>query len=165
MEIRPGLNPSIIGAIDEMEIDKLIFKVITIIHSSKSIAEISNDESDYRECLKERYAISEMILSLTSLAIIMRNKIENMSKFENGNVGQISNDLMKNEYEALLFKDACNKIIHSKILNVDMKCIFNKNCWYLNPQLHCYGEYRKVQWVADIDIEKYCENIYKLTLL
>ncbi len=164
MEISPGLNPALIGAIDEIEIDKIIFKIITILHSSRSIAESASGESDYRECLKERFAISELILGLTSLAIIMRNKIENMDAYENNIVGNISKDLMLNKYEPMKFKDACDKIIHSKRLNVDMKCILNKNCWYLNPEIHCYGEHRKLAWTAILNIEKYCENIYKLTL-
>lgn len=165
MEIRPSLNSALIGSIDEMEIDKLLFKILTIIHSSKSMAESASGESDYRECLKERFATSEMMLGITTLAIIMRNKIENMLKYTNDIVGKITSNNEKLDYKPLYFKDACDKIIHAKVLNIEMECIYSKNCWYLLPNIHCYGTLRNQKWNVVIDIEKYCENIYKLTLL
>jgi hypothetical protein len=57
----------------------------------------------------------------------------------------------------LNLREACNKIIHAKLINFDMARRRDWHARYFNPKIYLYGERGKQEWKAEVDIIRFVE--------
>lgn len=57
----------------------------------------------------------------------------------------------------LSVREACNKIIHAKLINFDVSREDQWRSRHLNPIIYLYGEQRKSDWKAELDVIKWVE--------
>jgi hypothetical protein len=72
--------------------------------------------------------------------------------------GTITKNLLKPlENGGLGLRDACNKIIHARKVEFDFGTT-ESGLQYLNPYIYLEGTERKIPWVANLDIVKFCRE-------
>lgn len=118
---------------------------------------ISQNDGDPLTKLQLRYAEDEIIHLLVGTAVSNRLQLEHMHhlrtntdemSFEvvDGNCGTLDRDLNKAHEEPLMFREACNKIIHAESIEMLDASL---------PFLRLYGRKNGRQWMAMVEVIEY----------
>ncbi len=75
-------------------------------------------------------------------------------------VGRLYSDQEKPENKDLIFREACNKIIHSDHINFDITDVSTVYAGYLNPKVYLYGSLGEQHWKAEVDIYEFVKEAY-----
>ncbi len=160
MEFKTNGNPWINGyPIHECYslLEQKAFHLLSIVNASEK----SNALIDLKQNLVSVYEFSEISRILLECAVQIRNEIDLnqevcKSKYScTSVVGKLFSDLKKNPYSDtdLTFREACNKIIHSKHINFDLEnAISLKEYDSLNKIIYLYGDHFNKNWKVELDV-------------
>ena len=107
--------------------------------------------------------LSEISRLLVSIAVISRNCMDHdgwqevkMPGLPDNVVGTFCSDI-ENEAseEPLIFREACNKVIHGNNINFEANQDTDYKTQYLLPTIYLYGEKQGTNWKATLDIPKF----------
>jgi hypothetical protein len=112
------------------------------------------------ERLRGRFERSEASRRLIGLAAALRNVMDSWPRPKRdgvncgaGEVGVLTPDLSHPKArETLLFREACNKVIHSDRIHFDVRRSGGEAPPSLRPVVHLYGTHNKLPWKAEIHI-------------
>ena len=141
-------------------IDLEIYQLACVFAASNELYKLSNQYSSFKS-LVEIFELSEVSKKLISLAITLRNIIENrQTDTTHKIVGSWIKDIEKtDELKPLNLREACNKIIHA--LDVEF-FETNQEEMILNWKVRLFGSHNKKKWQADIDIKNFLECAFQL---
>lgn len=148
----PPWDEAIVISSDEFEKD--IYWLISIFHASKSLSKVSREIMDVKSLWQE----SEAVRLLLNIAVVVRNKLDTKKNFDlkgyQDEVG-ILEVTGSGSSKSLTFREACNKIIHSKRVTF----LYETEPAYAgDPLQHIFvvrGDLGKKEWIATIDINKF----------
>ncbi|MCK9626576.1 MAG: hypothetical protein M0R23_08995 [Bacteroidales bacterium] len=161
MEFKTNDNPWIIGfPIHESYsiLEQKAFHLLSIINASAK----SNSISDLKNFLVIEYEFSEISRLLLECAVQIRNEIDQKyilsedNKYSiNSFVGILFHDtkIAPEKSTNLTFREACNKIIHTKHINFDLENAKSINEYdSLNNTIYLYGDYQNKEWKVELDV-------------
>ena len=140
-------------------IEMEIYRLIACVSASRSFSEGLSDASDGpRWMYLKRAEFGEICRILVSVAAILRNTLDAGYSGEEATrpVGLIHSDIdnMK-EPETLVFRQACNKILHAFKVHADVEDPSQGIKSPLTSLIHLYGEQNGKTWHAIIDIKSF----------
>jgi len=158
-----------------------LFYLLCIFGGSKRLAEIAKvSEFDMACNLKLAYQSHEIQRLLVSIAVHLRIMYEQYTpsideeddglwnydlRLELEPVGELWRDGTKPlESEPLLFRAACNKIIHATKVDLSEEKI-QPDLWrkFLLPEVTLHGTHRQIPWKARVQIEQFADRAYSFT--
>lgn len=157
--------------IESVLIELQIYHLLTVFCASQKLHQLAaikdNDELD---TMRQRFEESEACRLLISVAIMLRNLMDATSpeaiklrmREQDAIVGTLQPDERETTSERLLFRDACNKIIHAYHINFDMDEEKPRKMNYINPTIYLYGEHHGSKWRATIDVVDFARCAYRL---
>ena len=160
-----------------------LFYLLCIFGGSKRLAELAqNRESDMAWDLKLAFQNTEIQHLLVSIAVHLRIMYEQTKPRIEANedydilgnydqrdefepVGELWRDVTQaNGPEPLLFREACNKIIHATKVDFKEECL-PIDSWrkFLLPEVTLYGMHREKPWKTRIQIEQFADRAYSFS--
>jgi hypothetical protein len=133
----------------------------TAVLASPALAKLATDENArHRWEWLRRIEFAEVSRILVSVAAIVRNGLETAPRSSielERPVGILIPDQRKPDtYEALTFRESCNKILHAVHVDPEVKSIDDENIApVLEPRLSLHGEFRRREWKAVLDIREF----------
>lgn len=166
-------NPFVNGyPIESQRLSLDIYQLTCIFASSKTLWKLQGggDGGTVWGWNKESFELSEVSRLLISIAASCRNIMDSfgISKEVTGldsvPCGILYPNLeQKKVKKDLLFREACNKIIHATGINFDLSKAHNIKTGYLNPFVYLYGELQGKKWKVKLDVYHFCENCHCIT--
>ncbi len=169
-------NPGI--PIDPATIARDIYLLLTIFTASKEICGRRKDELDegsvYGYSIRA-FELPEVGRLLVSLSATCRNawdqpghSIEDaLNTFtQSAEVGTLIKDIKVTITMStpLMVRESWNKVLHCHTINFERSEGSSIYSGHLEPHVHLYGEYQGKEWKASVDIFRWCEVVYSLTL-
>jgi hypothetical protein len=145
-----------------------IYRLMTILESSPALADYGETYEGDRDKVQyiRRLEFPEVSRIVVSLAAIIRAARDAIPQANEGNlaverpVGVLMPDATRPDaWESLEFRGACNKVIHAK--RVDPKRTVDTGA--LTGELILYGDYRKKDWQARLDLREFVLAALALT--
>jgi hypothetical protein len=155
-------------SIEPEYIDLDIYRLVCCFGGSRVLRDFAKGkgkaEKEYFFHSRFAHETTEISRLLVSIAATVRNNMDNLPsvyssqppKGFNGSVGVLYNDVTRRKRgKELLFRDACNKIIHASKMNFDVSNTKDYESSYLKPRVYLYGEFKGGQWRAVLDIDRF----------
>jgi hypothetical protein len=134
-----------------------LHRLLTMFLSSKKLAEMRTEEAHDPIGWLQQYEEDELHRILLSTAIAARAIDDRDHKFLDNyetNCGQLISDTKHPEaVQPLNLREACNKILHAKVIHGDLDEVDWKK--YSNPILYFYGSYNGKDWKATLNVVDY----------
>ncbi|MBU1355903.1 MAG: hypothetical protein KJ620_04990 [Candidatus Edwardsbacteria bacterium] len=154
--------------IDIQHIDRDIYYLLVLYSASRLLALEETDDSETIRTLRDQFEASEATKQLISVAVCVRNGIdagrpgpaEYREQLLQKTVGTLKQDGRKGT--ELRFQEACHKIIHATDLEFVTRSVKGKT--YITPGVILWGEHRKVEWEARIDVLEFASLAYRLNM-
>lgn len=153
--------------IDNQHLDRDIYYLLVLFSASKLLAEKESPENltSFR-ALRSQFEQSEATKQLISIAVCLRNFLDSNrnrtykihKKYLKQIVGKLKYGGKKQE--DLIFREACNKIIHAT--DLEFKMIRTKQKDYILPTVYLYGEHGGVEWKATLNVLDFAHLAYIL---
>ncbi|EGR3356116.1 TPA: hypothetical protein ACQYFN_004737, partial [Vibrio parahaemolyticus] len=148
----PPWDEAIVISSDEFEKD--VYWLLSIFHASKGLSRVSDEVLQVKSLWQE----SEAVRLLLNIAVVVRNRLEVKKsaclKGYQDNVGTLE-FVSSGETRELTFREACNKIIHSKRVTF----LYETEPAYagdpLKDNVIVRGQIGNKDWIAMIDINKF----------
>jgi hypothetical protein len=151
-----------------------LFHLLSIFLASKSTSELCDDQigctfAALRDDFESPLIASLLIESAITLRMIddrIPKNDEIHEEIKKYVVGRLWDSPQSKKSVPLTLREACNKVIHAKVLNCVMSSKRASGNIYLRPFVCLYGEQRgkkKKEWKAKIEIEKWVDCGNKLT--
>ena len=141
------------------------YRLLTIFLASQPIASLDlGDLSRHPNRPINKWAlfgVREVANLLLRLAATIRAKDDDGTWLTRPNavVGELINDLeQKSIVVGLTIREACNKVLHSKRVHLDVDRHETTGAEYINPIVFLYGEHGKRRWRASLDIVAFCSE-------
>jgi hypothetical protein len=166
------MNPHERYRFDDIQIEKELYRLLCCFLASPRLSELAIE--DYESKGKEGIHVFNMFLNafekqfiqelLISIAVKLRMIGDRLNidreKYINGesnNVGTLTKRTGKTGEEILTIREACNKIIHSVLIEYssDLLKIRGKKKTYLIAELFLYDNSDKSGWKAMLDVVKF----------
>lgn len=143
-------------------IDLEIYRLITAFGASRTFVDNASAEGANAgawEMLKN-FECVEIPRILVSVAAMCRSNLDagiGAGEESDRPVGLIDsdNDHPPEEWQDLLFRNACNKILHADNINFDVDDTRLGMRGPLNAKLYLYGTHRKKHWKALLDVSEF----------
>lgn len=156
-----------LGIVSEF-LDHQLYLLGCMVHTSLAFEALGNHPL---LMLRQQFQESEIGRLLITIAVVVRNAMDqNPPRAEywlegvEDNVGTLKNLGQKNETgSVLVFRDACNKLIHCLSINFHYVSENPKRGMALVPLAHLYGTKGQEKWKATIDIDKFIAVASQLT--
>jgi hypothetical protein len=140
-----------------------LYRLVCIFLASPDFARLRGRESTNKVAdLDDEFSEFEIMRLLVDIAVKARMVHDRDKKFFHrvrAECGYLIPDLNKPRHKyALTLREACNKVIHAKKFNFDVKYIRVKDRDFkdwgsaLRPYVYLYGEQDNVSWKAMLDI-------------
>jgi len=157
-------NPKIFesGYGPDLEVTRLdLYRLLNQFVASKSLAKLCESDAYLHHAmyLLDNFFETEATRILLSSAVVARviddrdNHLKDYETF----CGKLIEDFSNSPKEIdLTLREACNKIIHAKAVKYDVEVNrpgFDQR--YLNPFIYYYGEYRRKEWKAILNVIDY----------
>ena len=111
--------------------------------------------------LREQFQEAEIGRVLLTIAVAVRTSMDQNPRRAAERLDRVGDDIGTLEYlnesrttARLQIRDACNKLMHCKVLNFDYVDEWAGRGAALNPIVYAYGSLREVEWKASIDLNK-----------
>lgn len=130
-----------------------LFYLLTIFLSDEKIAKTfrSNKDQLHKICGVNDDEIARLVINCATTArIIMDQKKKNTNGTHSVGIW-IENTKKPNKIKKLSIREACNKIIHAKELQFEVKKV-KKDIYSLKPKLILIGDYNDQTWEVEINI-------------
>ncbi len=138
--------------------------MISILNGSKE-----SNKSIIIKKLTLTYEISEVSRLLLEISIQVRNNIElgivsNYSSIHSldSDVGLLFRDFGANPQSSIVlsFREACNKIIHTKHINFELENAKSLNDYeHLNSIVYLFGDFHEREWKAELNVKRFLETL------
>lgn len=143
-----------------------LYRLVSAFFASRKFAQHLINDGAYRSLgsLAVEFQESEIVRVLTAVAIqirILDDQLDELSPFKDAEsiVGKLVPDTSNPRKSIPLhLREACNKIIHAKVVRFDTKDDAQMNS-YLTPMLYLIGQKQKAEWKATLEIVKFAESI------
>ena len=118
--------------------------------SREKVAELAGD---YQE-----FEVTRLLVTIAATVRVVLDRDRDVVPRVKTKCGSIVANAGSRENKPLSLRDACNKIIHAKKFNFDVRKIrirdghMTRIKYALNPVMHLYGEQDRVPWKATLDI-------------
>lgn len=149
-------------------LDHQLYLLGCVVHASPAFETRGNHSL---LALRQQFQETEIGRLLLIIAVAVRNAMDqNPSRAEywlqwaEDNVGTLKNRRRKKETESvLIFREACNKLVHCLSINFHYVSEKPKRGMALTPLVHLYGTKGQEEWKATIDINKFIGVASQLT--
>lgn len=159
--IREGLHPNTANSVLELH------RLLAIFLSSKSFAALrinfpgENFDPIYEIQEVEEDEITRLLLTLAITARVIDDREGRTLERLGTRCGQLIENLSREkDIQDLNLREACNKIIHAKKIRFDRDG--GDEDYHFNPIIYLYGEQRRVQWKATLEIVEFSKEYYSL---
>lgn len=143
-----------------------LYRLLSFFYASAGFARLRGRmESSSVADLADEFEESEITLLLVTIAArvrVVQDRDKGMFRRIKAHCGQLVPDCgCPRKTEPLTLREACNKIIHAKRFNFDVRTLKVKDEGYvgtqiaLRPYVHLYGENNGTPWKATLDIEEF----------
>jgi hypothetical protein len=165
-------NPGI--PMDSIATERDLYLLLAIFGASKEICLRRKDDDDeasvYGRSVRA-FELPEVGRLLVSLSASCRNdwdyrpcSIDDALKArsESPHVGVLVEDLSAPDRVPLSIRESWHKILHCHTMNFQRSEGPSIYSGHLEPHVHLYGEYKRKNWKASIDIFRWCEVVHSL---
>ena len=136
-----------------------LFHLLSIVLSDEKIAHVLNGDEDPLWDLCS-VAESEIARILVTSAVVARISDEQRGfalLHAEDQCGELRKDNESEQSEPLILREACNKIIHAKEIQFDIKHSV-KNYYSIVPVVYLFGEKNGKTWEAKLDLVEYIRS-------
>jgi hypothetical protein len=150
---------------DSMFAREKFFVLLSLFNASRRSADLCDDGNgcvfrglidDYEEEL-----ITRLLIETAAMTRMKDDLFEQQHGFNAEThkdiVGKLFSPAKSKTAATLNLREACNKIIHAKLINFDVARRRTWHARHLNPKIYLYGERGKQQWKAEVDVIRFVE--------
>jgi hypothetical protein len=156
--------------LDSLSCKENLYTLASLFFASSHIAGLADDEvgCPFRQMLDE-HEESLITQLLIETAVLIRMK-DDLFQQQHGIPADTQKDIVgtlwipadASQDSQLHLREACNKIIHAKLINFDLIGEPHAHDRYLQPVVYLYGEQRGTPWKAQIDVVRWVEFGYTM---
>jgi len=155
-------DPATVGSgypITMEALDLEIYELVCLFAASHELRRWAQRSSSF-DRLRIHYERSEASRRLIALAATLRNFMDSWTGKRRSNinrgaggVGVLIEDLARpTQKRELLFREACNKLVHAERIVFDVRPNRDESLKALRPFVHLYGTKDAVRWKARLDV-------------
>ena len=138
-----------------------LFHLLSIVLADEKIAHVIEDEADpiWDLCSVAETEIARILVTSAVVARIADDQRGHVLLASPDPCGSLCEDTGSQATMPLTLREACNKIIHAKQLQLDIKHT-TKELYSIMPTVYLLGEKNGKSWEAELDLVQYVRNFF-----
>jgi hypothetical protein len=161
--------------VDPLHVARDIYLLLAFFSASKEINRRRENDDDMASVYGysiRNFELTEVGRLLVSLSATFRNDWDYRTysidealkdKAESPEVGVLKLDITKRGKIPLKIRESWHKVLHCHTMNFQRSEGKSLYSGHLKPYIHLYGEYKRAEWKATVDVFRWCEVMHKLT--